>query len=282
MNCDQCEENLADYILGRLSVETDLAVHRHLASGCLQCNTALHELEIASTALSVDLPPVKPPARVLDQVLATIRAEPSGSPDALIRAAKPRTVSAMDHSVESRLLLEKLWIAVAASLLAGLFSYWITRQMDEQSFIDHAVSSNAATQRIEERLKRTSSGVRVVSLDKTDPDETLSSQKLHQFVAFDSLAKQMHVGIYLPSKRLSDGPWFCYVVGLDGQEIVVGELRASDPSTLTGVFDLSLVAIDFDKVIVRHPTATERAPLSSFQIEVQPPYRLETKALTKP
>src|SRR5215831_16471578 len=108
------EELVAALALG-VPLEADRAeLERHLAEGCERCEALLVDLREASTALAAGVPPVRPPAELKVQILASLG--PSRAP---VRPASP--IFARVLAAAATLLL----------LLVGLDDTRLRRQREE-------------------------------------------------------------------------------------------------------------------------------------------------------
>jgi anti-sigma-K factor RskA len=74
VTCEEYKDLMPAYLLGTLDLEEIESLRAHLQTGCPRCAGALAEAEAALSPLPLALPPVMPPARIREQLLARIGA----------------------------------------------------------------------------------------------------------------------------------------------------------------------------------------------------------------
>lgn len=192
ITCDQCREELAEHVLGRLSAETSAAVDEHLAA-CPICRHESAALVAAWSALPMALPPVAPSADLFDRIAARIDDSPTAwrqlASTSSADAASPDARNASSLTPRQRFLS----YALAASLFIGLTASFVRLTQPSR---DEAAAI-ASIQELAERLGK---------LQRREADRLLQSEhfrlaSLHgpetpdssqAYVVWDLAGKQWH------------------------------------------------------------------------------------------
>jgi len=136
-NCEQFRELIEAYALGALDADerTDLDVH--LASGCVNCRTALEEARWLVSQLAYLAPDRVPSPLLKERLMQTVRAESAAATRRSVFVFRSRTIWT--------------WIGVAALIVFALYSGREMRRLRDQT--RQAKSNTAEAQRDRLRLE---------------------------------------------------------------------------------------------------------------------------------
>lgn len=135
---DQFGELLEAYALGALDAPERAALEEHLAAGCPECTPALAEARWLISQLAYTAPEAGPSDMLRGRLMQIVRAEAAQGGGAV-----PQT-SAAKSAVPFW-----MWAAVAALVLATLYSSWNAREVQKQI----AQINASATEQLQQRQK---------------------------------------------------------------------------------------------------------------------------------
>ena len=140
MTCTEIEELAGAIALGAIPDDEWPAIRDHLAT-CARGHAEVRRLQPVATLLLEAAPPVEPPARLRERILAAARAEsePAPAPPARDAAARPATARAERRAVLERInplwWRQPAWGAVAAALVLalalGVWNVMLRRDLNE-------------------------------------------------------------------------------------------------------------------------------------------------------
>jgi len=136
---DQFGELLEAYALGALDAPERAALEEHLAAGCPECTPALAEARWLVSQLAYTAPEAGPSDMLRGRLMQIVRAE----------AAQGRGTTAQAASLAKPAVPFWMWAAVAALVLATLYSSWNAREVQKQI----AQINASATEQLQQRQK---------------------------------------------------------------------------------------------------------------------------------
>jgi anti-sigma-K factor RskA len=170
MTCDERKDLLMLYAAGALDPGESDAIGAHLASGCPRCAGGLVEAEAVLGHLPLVLPPVRPPARVRDDLLRRVAASPRRLPAAVPASLHrlPATVPAPGASTESPRAASwraGLWrpalAAIAAALVTAL-GLSVSHERSRQALRGRLDAQDREIARLHETVESTAETLRVL------------------------------------------------------------------------------------------------------------------------
>jgi anti-sigma-K factor RskA len=137
---DQFGELLEAYALGALDAPERAALEAHLAAGCRECTQAVAEARWLVSQLAYSAPDATPSDMLRARLLQIVRAEAAGK-----RAISPAAKSPVPFW---------MWAAVAALLIAAIYSAWDARHLQNQvrDIHNRAVAELAKREKIQQEL----------------------------------------------------------------------------------------------------------------------------------
>lgn len=137
---DQFGELLEAYALGALDASDRAALEAHLAAGCPECTQALAEARWLVSQLAYSAPDAAPSDMLRGRLMQIVRAEAASN-----RAVSPGAKSPVSFW---------MWAAVAALLIAAIYSAWDARRLQNQvrDIHERAAAELANREKIEQEL----------------------------------------------------------------------------------------------------------------------------------
>lgn len=135
---DQFGELLEAYALGALDAPERAALEAHLAAGCAECTQAIAEARWLVSQLAYSAPDAAPSDMLRGRLMQIVRAEAASSRISPTKSPVPFW----------------MWAAVAALLIAAVYSAWDARRLQNQvrDIHNRAVAELANREKIEQEL----------------------------------------------------------------------------------------------------------------------------------